>query len=164
MSDAGFSDSFPRLFDVAMRPALRILGTVDDAEDVAAEVLARAYVDWPRLGTAEWVEAWLVRVSTNLAIDRVRRSKRRLPWVAENPSGDLEVRLDLASAVAGLPRRQREALSLRYFGGLSEAEVAALMGVSVGSVKQHLHRGLAKVRAQLGDTWLVEQRGEPGLC
>lgn len=151
--EESFDARFPHLFDVAMRPALRILRGVADAEDVAAEVLARALVDWDRLRHAPWLDAWVVRVSTNLAIDQVRLASRRLPRVHVADSGELEVRLDLASAVAQLPRRQREAVSLRYFGDLSEREVAALMDVSAGSVKTHLHRGLASLRSQLGDAW-----------
>jgi RNA polymerase sigma factor (sigma-70 family) len=148
-----FDAAFPHLFDVAMRPALRILRTTAAAEDVAAEVLARAYVDWARLADAPWLDAWIVRVATNLSIDQVRRAGRRFPRIHVADSGELEVRLDLASAVARLPRRQREAVSLRYFGDLSERDVAAIMDVSVGSVKTHLHRGLATLRDQLGDAW-----------
>jgi len=52
-----------------------------------------------------------------------------------------------------MPRRQREAVSLRYFADLPEQEVAALMDVSVGSVKTHVHRGLASIRIDLGEGW-----------
>lgn len=160
-----FGDDFERCFDhlfqVAMRPALRILRSVDAAEDVAAEVLARALADWARLRMATWREAWVVRVATNLSIDQVRRSARRLPVVALAETGELEVRLDLASAVARLPRRQREAVSLRYFGDLSEREVAAIMDVSAGSVKKHLHRGLDAIRRDLGDGWRSDVPWEP---
>ena len=105
-----------------------------------------------------------MRVATNLAIDQVRRSGRRLPAVTVNDTGELEVRLDLASAVARLPKRQREAISLRYFGDLPEREVAALMGVSVGSVKKHVHRGLASIRLDLGDGWRRGGPWEPAAC
>ena len=151
--EAGFEHRFASLFDVAMRPAMRILRSVEQAEDVAAEVLARAYTDWKRLGDAPWLEAWIVSVATNLSIDQIRRSKRPLPRVTEARDGELELRMDLADAVAKLPRRQREAVSLRYFGDLSEADVAALMGVSTGSVKKHVNRGLASIRVELGDGW-----------
>jgi len=151
--DDRFEQAFPRLFDVAMRPALRILRSVEAAEDVAAETLARVYADWRRLAGAPWVEAWATRVATNLAIDQVRRAKRPLPAVDVAADGQLEVRMDLADAIARLPRRQREAVSLRYFADLSEQEVAALMDVSVGSVKKHVHRGLASMRVDLGDSF-----------
>jgi RNA polymerase sigma factor (sigma-70 family) len=153
--DERFEDAFARLFDVAMRPAMRILRGTEAAEDVAAETLARVYADWRRLAGVPWLEAWTTRVATNLAIDQIRKAKRPLPAVAEAASGQLEVRMDLAAAVARLPRRQREAVSLRYFADLSEQEVAAMMDVSVGSVKTHVHRGLASIRVALGDTWLV---------
>jgi RNA polymerase sigma factor (sigma-70 family) len=159
-----FDARFAHLFDVAMRPAIRILRSAAPAEDVAAEVLARTFVDWSRLEGAPWLDAWIVRVSTNLAIDQVRRSSRRFPRIAVADSGELEVRLDLATAVAQLPRRQREAVSLRYFGDLSERDVAALMDVSVGSVKTHLHRGLATLRERLGDAWRSGADVEVPLC
>lgn len=152
--DAAFEQAFDRLFAAAMRPAARILRSTAEAEDVAAEALARVYVEWGRLATETWVDAWTVRVATNLAIDRVRRRARRiLPVVDQSATGEWEVRLDLVAAVARLPRRQRQAISLRYFGDLSEADVAAVMDVSIGSVKRHVHRGLASIRAELGEGW-----------
>jgi RNA polymerase sigma-70 factor (ECF subfamily) len=149
----GYDAAFSRLFAVAIRPSLRILRDIDAAEDVAAEVLARVYADWSRLGSAPWVEAWVVRAATNLSIDHIRRSRRRLPSIVTKPDGDIEVRLDLAQAVARLPRRQRQTIALRYYGDLSEAEVAALLGISVGSVKTHVHRGLAALRVDFVDGW-----------
>jgi RNA polymerase sigma-70 factor (ECF subfamily) len=150
----GFEERFTDLFRIAMRPAMRMLRDVGAAEDVAAEVLARAYADWNRLRGVPWLEAWVVRAATNLSIDHVRRSKRQpKPVVATAPDGALEVRLDLAHAVARLPRRQREAVGLRYFADLPEADVAALLGISVGSVKTHLHRAMTSLRNDLGDTW-----------
>src|SRR4051794_29114012 len=151
--EAAYSAAFSRLFAVAIRPSLRILRDVDAAEDVAAEVLARVYADWDRLGSAPWVEAWVVRAATNLSIDQIRRSRRRLPSIVTKPDGDVEVRLDLAHALARLPRRQRQTIALRYYGDLSEADVAALLGISVGSVKTHVHRGLAALRADFGEGW-----------
>lgn len=97
--DDDFERAFASLFSLAMGPALRILRSVPAAEDVAAEVLARVYADWPRLRVATWREAWTVRVATNLAIDQVRRAKRKHPAVALSDTGELEVRLDLATSV-----------------------------------------------------------------
>jgi RNA polymerase sigma factor (sigma-70 family) len=57
------------------------------------------------------------------------------------------MRAALVEALCSLPRRQREALALRYLADLPEAEVAAALGVSAGSVKTHLHRGIAQLRA-----------------
>jgi RNA polymerase sigma factor (sigma-70 family) len=151
--DAEFERAFEQRFTVAMRPAMKILRSLPQAEDVAAETLARVYVDWRRLCGQPWLEAWTVRIATNLAIDQVRRSKRPLPNITVASTRELEARLDLASAVARLPRRRREATSLRYFADLSEHDVAALMNVSIGSVKKHVHRGLANIRIELGEAW-----------
>lgn len=163
-ADDQFEQQFEVLFDAAMAPALRILRGVAAAEDVAAEALARTYADWSRLGGAPWLTAWVSRVSTNLAIDQIRRSKRRPPEIRRAANGDLELRLDLAEAVARLPRRQREAVSLRYFADLSERDVAALMDVSTGSVKKHLHRGLQAMRADLGDAFRFDAPPEVKPC
>lgn len=148
-----FEARFDGLFEVAMRPSLRILHSVESAEDVAAEVLARLYVDWARLGAQPWVDAWIVRTATNLSIDHIRRAKRVAPRVTTTPAGEIELRLDLVHAVARLPRRQRESVALRYFGDLPEQEVAALLGISVGSVKTHVHRAMNALRVELSDTW-----------
>jgi RNA polymerase sigma factor (sigma-70 family) len=70
---------------------------------------------------------------------------------ATDPSGDAAVlRLALAAALEALPRRQREVVALRYLADLSEAQVAAALGVSADAVKTHLHRGTTALRARLG--------------
>ena len=60
------------------------------------------------------------------------------------------LRLALADALRRLPKRQREAIALRYLSDLSEADTAAALGIAPGSVKVHVHRGLASLRDQLG--------------
>ncbi len=87
----------------------------------------------------------------NLAIDRLRR---RAPEVRPEPAGDfedaVELRLALNAALLTLAPRQRQAIALRYLGGLSDKEVAQALGISLGSVKTHIHRGLHGLRASLG--------------
>lgn len=56
----------------------------------------------------------------------------------------------LVAALHRLPRRQREVLALRYLADLPEADVAAQLRTSVGTVKQHAHRGIARLRQELG--------------
>jgi len=65
------------------------------------------------------------------------------------------LRIALVQALRRLPRRQREAVALRYLVDLPDREVAAALGVSVGSVKVHLHRGLASLRSSLGSNAVV---------
>jgi DNA-directed RNA polymerase specialized sigma24 family protein len=64
----------------------------------------------------------------------------------------------LVAALRALPKRQREAIVLRYLADLSEAQVSAALGVSAGSVKTHLHRGMARLAERLGNDNDVEVR------
>ncbi|MGH3489893.1 MAG: sigma-70 family RNA polymerase sigma factor [Actinopolymorphaceae bacterium] len=162
-----FTGAFPELFPRAVRLARRILTDQASAEDVAAEALARAYSAWERINSsAAHRTAWVLRVTTNLAIDVVRRRAKR-ETVTEVPAGELvalgsspaqvdehdatTTRLVLVDAMRGLPRRQQEAITLRYLAGLSQVETAQALGVSTGTVARHVHRGLAGLRAHLAE-------------
>lgn len=157
-----FEAAFDGLFQRAFVVARRILGDAAGAEDVAAESLARAYANWHKICDRPWLEGWVVRVATNLALDVVRARGRVGAAVPDDATvdDDVAVRLALAAAMARLPRRQREVVALRYLAGLSEAETTAALGVSAGSVKTHLHRGLASLRSLLADAPdLIEASG-----
>jgi RNA polymerase sigma factor (sigma-70 family) len=151
----GFDDAFPALFARAYRVAFRILGHSGEAEDVASEALARALKSWRRVGSLPHRDAWVLRVATNLAIDVTRRRRRWVDGLAlvdgVGEADDADLRLALREVLRSLPRRQRDVLALRYLADLSEVEVAALLGISHGSVKRHVSRGLAKLR-RLGGT------------
>jgi RNA polymerase sigma-70 factor (sigma-E family) len=146
----GFDLAFARLYGLAYRVAFRILGDRGDAEDVAQDTLARAAVRWSRL--QDRPEGWVTRVASNLAIDRYRRRKRPVTPMT-GPVGivdpHLGERADLVHALRRLPRRQREAVVLRYLADLSEVQVALEMGCSVGAVKSHGARGLSSLRRHL---------------
>jgi RNA polymerase sigma-70 factor (sigma-E family) len=148
----GFDLAFEGLYRLAYRVAFRILGDQGDAEDVAQEALARASVRWSRL--EDRPEGWVTRVASNLAIDRYRR--RRRPPVPMGPVGIVDPYLgergDLVAALRRLPRRQREAVVLRYLADLSEAQAAREMGCSVGAVKSHGARGLTSLRRHLSES------------
>jgi RNA polymerase sigma-70 factor (ECF subfamily) len=147
-----FEDSFNGLYRLAYRISFKILGDRGDAEDVAQETLARTHLHWSRLATQP--EGWVVRVSTNLAIDRYRRRGRRLTGPREPLTlvdAHLADRMDLAKAIRRLPRRQREVVVLRYLADWSEADVATALECSAGTVKVHAFRGLASLRALLAD-------------
>ena len=146
-----FEETFTRMFPRAFRLARRILGDSAAAEDVAAEALARAYAQWPKVESLPYRDGWVLRVTTNLAIDRLRRHRPDQPVPAELLAEDaLVLRLALTAALRSLPRRQRQAVALRYLGEMSESEVAQALDVSVGTVKTHTHRGLAALRTRLG--------------
>jgi RNA polymerase sigma-70 factor (sigma-E family) len=150
--DACFDSLYPRAFALA----LRMLGDPSAAEDVAAEALTRLYVRWPRLRDADYRDAWVMKVSGNLAIDVLRR---RPPGVDGRAPRSVDahdlaaLRLALAAALIRLPRRQREAVTLRFFADMTEDQVAQSLGVSTGAVKSHVHRGLATLRQRMGDSF-----------
>jgi RNA polymerase sigma-70 factor (sigma-E family) len=145
-----FDDEFRDLSKIAYRVAYRIIGDRATAEDIAQESLARAYQRWTRI--SEYRQAWVARVAGNLAIDHLRK---RRPSQTARTQGDLEVlmieRIDLQRALLGLPKRQRDAIVLRYIADLSEADVARLLGCSPGTVKSHLNRGTTRLRLILND-------------
>jgi RNA polymerase sigma-70 factor (sigma-E family) len=150
----GFEDAFDELFPRAFSLARRLVGDSDVAEDIAAETLARAYAHWPRVATLEYRDGWVLRVAANLAVDRVRRRPEiiAVPPASAGPGADelVVLRVALVAALGSLPRRQRQAVALRYLGDLTDGQVAAALGISVGSVKTHIHRGLGALRLRLG--------------
>jgi RNA polymerase sigma-70 factor (sigma-E family) len=151
--DLVFEDAFEDLYGRAYGVAFQLLGRRTEAEDVAQEALARAFVHWRKI--RGYAEAWVVRVAGNLAIDTWRkrrhvdehRSTDDTPGVSPAPSA---LRIDLHQALAHLSKRQREVLVLRFLADLPEADVARVLGCSVGSVKQHASRGLATLRTSMG--------------
>jgi len=90
----------------------------------------------------------VLRVTSNQAIDLLRKKGHTMvPEVIDLEDGTA-LRIALAAALAQLPRRQREAIALRYLSDLTEAETAQALGIGVGSVKTHTHRGLAALRSK----------------
>lgn len=150
-TDDGFEDAFDALFPRAVRLAVRLLGDQAAAEDVAAEALARAYARWSKVSDLPYRDGWVLRVTSNLAIDRLRR---RPPETWEAPpvsfEDEVELRMALNAALLTLAPRQRQAVTLRYLGGLTDNEVAHALGISLGSVKTHIHRGLRRLRVGMG--------------
>ena len=152
VAESQFDDQFPELYRAGYRVAYRLLGSREDAADRAQEACARACLSWDKVVAGGRPLPWVIRVSSNLAIDRWRRTQRwrRRPAVPPaEVAGPDPTRVDLQAALASLPRRQREVVVLRYLADVSEADVAAALGCSAGSVKQHASRGLAALRAVL---------------
>ena len=128
------------------------------AEDAVQEALLRA---WERSEKGEDVEsmnAWVTAVSLNLArsglrrLRSERRAKNRLrgsAW-AEDPAPGAARAVDVERALVSLPRRQREAVVLRYFLQMDTREVAAALRVSEGTVKSTLSRARAALASALG--------------
>jgi RNA polymerase sigma factor (sigma-70 family) len=151
-----FAGCFEELYRIAYRAAYSVLGDRAESEDCAQEASARALVRWRKVH--EYAPAWVARVSVNLALDRVRATQRanRFRRTADTTSDRFELaarRRDLATALAALPKRQREAIVLRYLVDLPEADTAGAMGCTVGTVKSTVARGLDKLRLELGPQW-----------
>jgi RNA polymerase sigma-70 factor (sigma-E family) len=149
-----FEIAFDRLLGLAYRHARRLVGDTGLAEDLAAEALARTLVRWPKIRSYEFLDAWVLRVVTNLAI---RASATRAPTAADadvvGPDDVAILRVTLAQALRALPARQRDAVVLRYLVDMSEDDVAQALGVAPGTVKSHLHRAVARLRTTLGPTF-----------
>jgi RNA polymerase sigma-70 factor (ECF subfamily) len=158
--DAEFAERFEELYRIAYRASFSVLGTRPDAEDCAQEALARALVRWDRI--AEYAPAWTARVAVNVALDITRQRGRATRLRAEpDRAREDEIadrRHDLAVALAALPRRQREAIVLRYLVDLPEAAAAGAMGCTVGTVKSTVARGLQRMQTQLGSRWAWDER------
>ena len=156
---ASFEAAFEGLFLRCCRLAHRLIGDAAVAEEVAAEAMTRAYAHWPKIAGLDYRDAWVLRVVTNLAIDRARRHRWSLVQLGRHgeaatvASGEevTALRITLVAALSKLPRRQRQIVVLRHLSGLSEAEVAKATGLSLGTVKTHLRRGLDSLRKTLGD-------------
>lgn len=150
---ASFDEAFRPLFSLAFKASFRIVRDHGAAEDVAADVLSRLHLRWGKLGGAGHLDAWVVRCATNRALDVVRRGvppvekgERQRPQSFED---DVAARLLVSSAVRRLSSRQREAVALHFLVGLTEREVAEVLGIAEGSVRTHIHRGLRRLRAGL---------------
>jgi RNA polymerase sigma-70 factor (ECF subfamily) len=160
--DEDFARFFDEMFERTVGVARRITGSTSVAEDVAAETFTRAYVRWRQLSGDPRRIGWTIRVATNLAIDvgRRRQPETRSQHVAESATDELVVRIALTEALRHLSRREREVITLRYLADLTESEVAGALGVSPGSVKTYVRRGLAHLRSllALGDDIEVEGR------
>ncbi len=125
------------------------------AEDVAQAALATAYAAWWRVRRADDPDAYVRRILVNTSHRRFRRRRvaeharepAELPDVpVADPADLIGQRSALLSALRELPRRQRAIVVLRYWEDLSDAQVAAALGCTEGTVRSQASRALAKLR------------------
>jgi RNA polymerase sigma-70 factor (sigma-E family) len=150
-----------RAADGLLRAASLITWDVAEAEDLVQECLLRVARRWPRVRKMKYPAAYARTVLVHLALDEGKRRTRRRSELQQAAAGRLdeheddaadrvlgrvEAGADLLRALGELPPRQRVALVLRYFEDLSEAETAAAMGCSVGTVKSTTSRALERLR------------------
>jgi RNA polymerase sigma-70 factor (sigma-E family) len=143
-----------------VRLAAFLTGDRDNAEEVVQDAYVKVHGSWRGLREPDKAEAYLRTTVVNLSRSRLRRRQvaaKHLPDppadVASAESTALRgVQRDaVLQALQRLPRRQREAVVLRYYGDLSEAQTAAAMGCSVGAVKSHTSRAMTALRPLLED-------------
>jgi RNA polymerase sigma-70 factor (sigma-E family) len=139
-----------------VRLAALMLGRADDAEEVVQDAFVKLEARWRTIRDPEKAAAWLRTAVVNGARSRGRRRRdpQRVPHLdapaAESGALAADLQRRTIAALRLLPVRQREALVLKFYEGLSEVEIAGAMGVSTGSVKTHVHRGVAALRSTLG--------------
>jgi RNA polymerase sigma factor (sigma-70 family) len=154
---------YPRLY----RLALSYVRNPDDALDVVQETFVKAFQKADRWDGSTEAGPWLSRVAVNQSIDRWRRNRRRQATFTPLAEGDhdeslaaggpdpdrrvlrREMRDRLATALEGLPERQRAVVVLRHYQEMSLDEIAQTLGMRLGTVKSTLHRALGRMRTGL---------------
>jgi RNA polymerase sigma-70 factor (ECF subfamily) len=145
------------------RLAYRLTGNQHDAEDLTQEVFVRVFRSLATY-TPGTFEGWLHRITTNLFLDGARRRQRlrfeglgdevaqRIPSNDRSPAqawDDNHFEGDIQTALQSLPPDYRAAVVLCDIEGFSYEEIAATMGVKLGTVRSRIHRGRAQLRAAL---------------
>jgi len=168
VTDTSVEEEF-REFVAARSPALLrtaylLTGDWATAEDLLQTALTKIYLAWRRLGEIEAVEPYARRVLVNTSISWWRRR-----WHGERPTEVLPERAvadrvdeqlerdALWRHVRALPARQRAVLVLRFYEDLSEAQTAAILDISTGTVKSQTSRALSTLRGRLGAERAAEQ-------
>lgn len=156
----GDHDAFAELARAAVvrldRAARLILRDPELARDAVQDGLIRAWRDLPKLRELDRFDAWLHRLTVNSCIDQTRRRRRR-PIEVELTSLHSPATTDMAGALADrdlvdgilrrLDERGRAIVVLHYYLGMPLTDVAASLGIPVGTVKSRLHRALGDMRA-----------------
>jgi len=167
---AALADLYDRHARLLFSVALRILRDRGEAEDVLQDVFVRV---WDRVDSYDSALgtplAWLVRVTRNRAIDRVRARAAR-PALADegassvvllepsrDPDPEAQASLSeagraLVSALSRLPDEQRILIERAFYGGLTHTELAAAFNLPLGTVKTRIRTGVQALRAALGQT------------
>ena len=162
---AGDMDAFEQLVrrhqQGAINVAFRLLGNADRAEDTAQEAFLRVLESAPRYRPTASFRTYLYRILTRLCIDQYRRRQPTTHGALDTFSNGDETALEtllrreragrVRQAIERLPVRQRVALVLQHYEGLSYEEIAAVMKCSTSSVDALLVRAKRKLKAWLGD-------------
>jgi RNA polymerase sigma-70 factor (ECF subfamily) len=161
--ETAFASLVGRHYDIVYRVVWRVTSGHADTEDIVQEAFLKLWNNPAQVRQGGALRGWLMRVATNLAIDRARRKQASnlddQPEIAASGPDALDQVLgdrsagDINSALARLPERQRLALSLVYFENMSNIEAAAAMEISVEAIESLLARGRRALKVDLKDRW-----------
>lgn len=157
--EAEFAELVSAVSSRLVRTAYAICGDQGMAEDAVQSALISAYRSWRRIRAANSPEAYLRKMVVNQLLGWRRRKSSRMTTSmgvgAEPVHASHEVSVVehefVWAAVARLPARQRAVIVLRYYEGLSEAEIAETLGIRPGTVKSQAAAGIARLRTFLGE-------------
>jgi RNA polymerase sigma-70 factor (sigma-E family) len=150
--------------DALFRYAFLLTADADDARDLLQEALLKAYLAWGRIREVEQPESYVRRILVTTRTSLWRRRRSRVPEVpfttddrvlATEQYGPADDRAAMWQLLQRLPRKQRAVLVLVYYESLTEAEVAALLRCSTGTVKSQKSKALAKLR-----DWMAQSEGD----
>ncbi|MDN4616065.1 ECF RNA polymerase sigma factor SigK [Leifsonia sp. F6_8S_P_1B] len=162
-----FSEFYDRTASRVLGLIRRILIDAAQSEEVAQEVFLEAWQSAARFDPNRGrALTWILTMAHRRAIDRVRASQaahdrdavvgvRDLPTAYDEVAETVEVRVEherVEGAMAVLSEQQREAVALAYYGGLSQSEVAARLGIPLGTAKTRLRDAMIRLREELGVT------------
>jgi RNA polymerase sigma-70 factor (ECF subfamily) len=173
-----FEEEALALADQVYRVARRLVGTREEAEDLMQETYARAFRGWRGYTPGTNLRAWLLRILTNLNIDRGRR-EQRAPDTQPLEEGDYflynrleesnreskvdEERVverlsqdDIVGALSAVPHDFRDVIVLVDIGDFTYADAAQILDIPVGTVMSRLHRGRRILKRELAERAVVE--------
>jgi RNA polymerase sigma-70 factor (sigma-E family) len=150
---AGFRDYVASRSRSLLRTAYLLTGNAADAEDLVQSALAKTYLAWDRIQDRGAIDGYVRRAMVNTHISWWRRRRveefptDELPDQAvADHAGSSDLQETLRKAIDRLPQRMRAAVMLRFYEDMTEAEVADVLGVSLGTVKSTVSRAVAKLR------------------
>jgi RNA polymerase sigma-70 factor (ECF subfamily) len=155
-AEQAFEDWYAAEHSRVLATLVLVTGEVDLATEATDEAFARALLHWNRVRAMTSPGGWVLRVGLNVARRAARRSRRERELLARVRLADVvdPPVVEAWDLVRALPRRQREAVVLRYVADLPEGEIGRIMGVRRGTVSSTL----ADARRHLAEQWDVPQR------
>ncbi|HET8594287.1 MAG TPA: SigE family RNA polymerase sigma factor [Intrasporangium sp.] len=165
--DAEFADYVRARQHGLLRAAYLVCGDRQQAEDLVQQALVKLALRWETI-RREHPDAFVRRVLYRDAVSSWRRTRRErvtltppepTPYAAHDTN--VEAKVDLERALSRLAPRQRAVLVLRFFEDRSEAETAAILGISVGTVKSQTHDALSRIRTLVPHLAPLTTGGEP---